>query len=182
MTKPIDTLNLQHQNIGRLIALIEREVDVVDDGGMPRVAMLQDIMQYINHFMGATQHSLEERLIARAEAVGTAGKADLDECRRLRDAAATCGRTFAALVEAVREEQLVERTGFVRAGRDFVEAQRRHFAVEEDKVFPALRRVMREDELEALGDELERERDPLLGGIVEKEYRQLYEYILRSSA
>ena len=49
MTKPLDHLHQQHQNIHRLVDLLEREIGVVDDGGMPNVSMLQDIMQWGEH-------------------------------------------------------------------------------------------------------------------------------------
>lgn len=181
MTQPFDTLNLQHQNINRLITLVEREIDVVEHGGMPRVAMLKDIMQYVTHYVDVTRQPFEERLIERAHAVGGAAKADLAECRRQHETAVDRAREFTAIVEAVTEEQLVERTAFVRIGRDFVDAQRLHIALEEDTVFPALRRALGEDELETVGDAVEHARDPLIGGIVEREYRQLYDYILRSA-
>ncbi|KAA3633758.1 MAG: hypothetical protein DWQ08_01420, partial [Proteobacteria bacterium] len=106
---------------------------------------------------------------------------EVEECKRQHHQLGEMGREFMAVVEAVREEQLVERTVFARVGREFVEAQLAHIDLEEGKVFPALRQVLSEDEMSAVFEDMDSRKDPLFGGIVDKEYQQLYDYIIRSA-
>ncbi len=181
MSKPLDVLHEQHRNIARLIDLLEREIGVVENGGNPNVSMLQDIMQYIIRYVDVAHHPLEERLIARFEEAEGQSVGEVEECKKQHEEVISLGQNFNAVVEAVREEQLVERTEFVRAGREYIDFQRKHMDLEEGRVFPTLKRALSDEELQAVGDEVEQSRDPLFGGIVEKEYKQLYDYIIRSA-
>lgn len=181
MTNPIELLNEQHRNITRLVHLIEKEIDRVRDEETPNVSLLLDIMQYLTRYIDAAHHPLEELMIARYEEVEAPENREVEECKRQHKELWELGREFMAVVEAVREEQLVERTEFARIGRQFVEAQLAHIDLEEGKVFPALRKALSDDELQKVADDMEHRKDPLFGGIVEKEYQQLYDYIMRSA-
>jgi hemerythrin-like domain-containing protein len=181
MTTPIDQLKEQHLNIARLLRLIERELEKVSSEGTPNVSLLLDIMQYLTRYVDVAHHPLEELLIERVEQSEESANGELAECKRQHKSLADLGRSFSAVVEAVREEQLVERTQFASAGHEFVNAQLAHISLEESKVFPTLKRALNDEEMIAIGEEMESSRDPLFGGIVEKEYQQLYDYIIRSA-
>ncbi len=181
MSNPFEILNEQHQNIAKLIQLIEREIDRVDDEDVPNVSLLMDIMQYLTRYVDVAHHPLEEALIARYKEKWETSTEEIDECQRQHHSLVDEGRDFMAVVEAVREEQLVERSQFSITGREFVEAQLDHINLEESKVFPELKARLDEKELEAVAAEISSRKDPLFGSIVDKEYQNLYDYILRSA-
>lgn len=181
MTRPIELLNQQHRNIAKLVHLIEKEIDRVTDEENPNVSLLLDIMQYLTRYVDVAHHPLEELLIARYEKKEATENDEVEECKRQHKMLWDLGREFMAVVEAVREEQLVERTEFSRIGREFVDAQLAHIDLEEGKVFPALGKVLDDDEMMAVSDEMEHRKDPLFGSIVEREYEQLYDYIIRTA-
>jgi hemerythrin-like domain-containing protein len=181
MSKPIEQLNEQHQNIAKLLHLLEHEIDRVAGEDTPNVSLLLDIMQYLTRYVDVAHHPLEELLIARYEEKEAPENEEVKECKRQHKELVALGREFMAVVEAVREEQLVERVEFERIGRNFVEAQLAHIDLEEGKVFPTLKKTLDDEEMESVAAEMASRRDPLFGGIVEKEYSQLYDYIIRSS-
>ncbi len=181
MTNAIDVLNEQHKNIAKLIHLVEKEVDRVADEDTPNVGLLLDIMQYLTRYVDVSHHPLEELMMEHYEKKVPSENQEVSECRRQHQRLMELGREFMAVVEAVREEQLVERVEFTRIGSEFVEAQLAHMDLEEGKVFPELRRTLGDQELDEVTNEMINSRDPLFGGIVEKEYQQLYDYILRSA-
>ncbi len=181
MTTPIEELIREHAHIRKLLQLVEKEIDKVAHEATPNVSLLMDIMQYLTRYVDVAHHPLEELLIARYEETAGTDNDAVEECKRQHVNLGESGREFSAVVEAVREEQLVERVQFERVGRRFVQAQYDHIDLEENRVFPALAEALDEKAMQEVADEMAARRDPLFGGIVEKEYSQLYDYIIRSA-
>lgn len=180
MTKPIEMLVDQNRDVDRLVELVEREIGRVEDGGMPNTALLLDIMQYITRYADVFHQALERRLLAKLSSKAGEREA-LDACQQDQRAMQQRAQDFVAVLEAVREEQLVERETFVREGRAFVEARRRYVDRDEATVLPALARGLADADIAAVEHEFRHRRDPVLDGMVEAEYRQLYDFILRSA-
>jgi hemerythrin-like domain-containing protein len=180
MSQLFDTLASQHKNIFRLLSLIEAQIDCVEADEMPNVNLMLDIMQYLTRYVDAAHHPVEEALMDLYENQVSEADACVALCHSQHDKILELGRSFGAVIEGVREEQLVERQQFIKAGRDYVEYQLEHMNLEEGQVFPLLRATLQNPQIEAVGESITASRDPLFGKIVEKEYQKLYDYILRS--
>ncbi|GJL82226.1 MAG: cation-binding protein [marine bacterium B5-7] len=181
MTQIFEELNNQHKNIVTLIHMIENQIDRVANEEMPNVSLLLDIMQYLTRYVDVSHHPTEELLIARYEQSEAPENHEVHECKLQHRQLLGLGREFLAIVEAVREEQLVERVEFERVGREFIQKQLDHIDLEEGKVFPVLKKSLNKKALKEVREELAQSKDPLFGDIVDKEYQKLYDYIIRSA-
>jgi len=181
MTGLFETLTTQHKNIHKLVTLIEKEIDRVDDGEMPNIELMADMMQYLIRYVDVAHHPLEETLMSIYESETDSTDESVATCKAQHKQILALGQTFSAVIEGVREEQLVERQQFVEAGRDYVETQMEHMNLEEGKVFPVLRAALSDEQIKQADSEISSSRDPLFGAIVEDEYQKLYDYIIRSA-
>lgn len=181
MSDLFETLTEQHRNTLKLIRIIEKQIDRVEDGESPDLNLMADIMQYLTRYVDTAHHPLEEALIdLYLESVEEPSAAVLS-CREQHGVLAELGREFNAIIEGVREEQLVERKLFTRVGRAFIEKQIEHMDLEEGSVFRSLKDTLAREQLEQAVASVARGRDPLFDTIVESEYSKLYSYILRSA-
>ena len=57
-----------HVNFGRLLSMLESELDLVHEGGSPDYEMMLDIMYYMTHYSDAVHHPKEDLLFARIRA------------------------------------------------------------------------------------------------------------------
>src|ERR1043166_8884417 len=137
MPKIIGLLLEEHQNIGKLLLVLERELDVFDHGGRPDYEILQTIIQYFQDYPESCHHPKEEAIFAKLKARDPAAAkcvGDLDaehaaETRRLG--------SFARAVEYILADQEFLRENFHLAVHDFIEHQRDHLEKEERLLFPA---------------------------------------------
>ena len=114
---------------------------------------------------------LKERDPAAAEALGDLG-AEHENLSELT-------RRFAEAVDSLLADAEMPREAFDRAVRDFIERQRHHMAVEEEKFFPQALKALSEGDWSEIDGQLVDRDDPLFGAEVEDRFRDLRNRILQ---
>lgn len=178
MSKIISVLLEEHQNIGKLLLVLERELEIFARNQRPDYEVLQTIIQYFQDYPDSCHHPKEElvfrKLKARdpgaAKRFGDVEADHVDEALRLR--------SFARAVEAVLADQEILRESFHLAVHDFIENQRRHLEKEEKLLFPAAVKALRPKDWVEIEAQLNNRKDPLFDSVEEK-FRALQETILR---
>jgi hemerythrin-like domain-containing protein len=179
MPKIIGLLLEEHQNIGKLLLVLERELDVFDHGGRPDYEILQTIIQYFQDFPESCHHPKEEAIFtklkardpAAAKRVGDVEAEHAVETRRLG--------SFARAVEYILADQEFLRENFHMAVQDFIEHQREHLEKEERLLFPAALRALRPEDWAEINTRLDDRKDPLFDNVVEEKFHDLQKTILR---
>src|ERR1043165_2143847 len=179
MPKIIALLLEEHQNIEKLLVVLERELDVFDRGGRPDYEILQTIIQYFQDYPESCHHPKEEAIFAKlkardpaaAKCVGDLEAEHAAETRRLG--------SFARAVEYIVADQEFLRENFHLAVHDFVEHQRDHLEKEERLLFPAALRAFRPQDWAEIDARLDGRKDPLFDSAVEEKFHDLQKTILR---
>src|SRR5437868_6164632 len=68
MPKIINLLLEEHQNIEKLLVVLEQELDVFDRGGRPDYEILQTIIRYFQDYPESCHHPKEERIFEKLKA------------------------------------------------------------------------------------------------------------------
>ncbi len=179
MPQIIDILFEEHQNIEKLLLVLERELDVFDHGGRPDYEILQTIIQYFQDYPESCHHPKEETIFeklkardpAAAKRFGDVEAEHAVETRRLN--------SFARVVEYILADQEFLRENFRLAVHEFIEHQREHLEKEERLLFPAALKALRPEDWAEIDTRLDDRKDPLFDSVVEEKFHDLQKTILR---
>ena len=179
MPKIIDILLEEHQNIEKLLLVLEHELEIFDRSGRPDYEILQTIIQYFQDYPENCHHPKEELIFEKLKLRDPAA------ARRFGDVEAEHGiearrlRSFSRAVEYVLADQEFLRQSFHLAVHDFIEHQREHLKKEERLLFPAALKALRSEDWAAIDARLDDRKDPLFDSVVEEKFHNLQKTILR---
>jgi hemerythrin-like domain-containing protein len=168
-----------HVNFGRLLSLLEGELDVVHEGGSPDYEMMLDIMYYMTHYSDAVHHPKEDllfaRIRARDETVGPAVDALSSQHAQLRD----MGEALVHALGNVMNDEIAPRARIEATARAYVSALRAHMRTEEREMLPCAARVLKESDWAEINAAVAGVDDPLFGAQVAERYAGLRDQIHR---
>jgi hemerythrin-like domain-containing protein len=179
MSRIIETLLEEHQNIEKLLHVLEQELEIFDRGESPDYEILQAIIDYFQDYPESYHHPKEdivfEKLKLRdpavAQQIGDAEAEHQVETNRLRQ--------FARGVEDVLAGRELLRQTFHGVVRDFIEHQRQHMAKEERLLFPSAVKALRPEDWVEINTRLSDRKDPLFDNSTEKKFHALQQTIVR---
>jgi hemerythrin-like domain-containing protein len=175
MSPIMQSLSLEHANMAKLLAMLERQIDIFKQGGTPDYHMIRQILEYNLEYADLYHHPKEDLIFARLrerypDTINTVNNLEEDH-RRL--AAQT--RRFAEAIANIVEGAELPRDRVMRMAEDYLESSRRHMEMEDKWVFPAARQWLTDADWEAVEREATRGDDPLFGPQVQDMYGALNE-------
>ena len=179
MPKIIDILLEEHQNIEKLLRVLEHELEIFDRGGRPDYEILQTIIQYFQDYPESCHHPKEEMIFQTLKARDPAAAKRFGDVEAEHEVETRRLRSFARAVDNVLADQEIPRESFHKAVRDFIEHQRQHLQKEELLLFPAARQALLRSDWAAIDARLDDRKDPLFDSVVEEKFRELQRTILR---
>lgn len=179
MPKIIDILLEEHQNIEKLLLVLEHELEIFDRGGRPDYEILQTIIQYFQDYPESCHHPKEEMIFEKLKARDPAAAKRFGDVEAEHELETKRLRSFARAVDSVLADQEFLRESFHLAVHDFVEHQRKHLQKEELLLFPAARKALHRADWAAIDARLDDRKDPLFDAVVEEKFQNLQSTILR---
>ena len=179
MTKIIDALRDDHQNIEKLLGVLEHELDLFDRNQRPDYDILQSIIQYFEDFPQSCHHPKEEMVFEKLRARDPGAAAAYGDIDAEHETEAKRLRKFADAVNAVLADQEVLRETFHLAVHEFIKNQRDHLKREEVRLFPAAAKALTAADWADVDARLADKKDPLFGGAAEERFHSLERTILR---
>ena len=179
MPKIIDILLEEHQNIEKLLLVLEHELEIFDRSGRPDYEILQTIIQYFQDYPESCHHPREEIIFERLKARDPAAARRFGDVEAEHEMEARRLRSFSRAVEYVLADQEFLRQSFHLAVHNFIEHQREHLKKEEQLLFPAALRALRPEDWTEIDGQLDDRKDPLFDSVVEKRFHNLAKTILR---
>ena len=179
MPKIIDILLDEHQNIEKLLLVLEHELEVFDRSGRPDYEILQSIIQYFQDYPESCHHPKEEMIFEKLKLRDPAAAKRFGDVEAEHGLEAKRLRSFARAVDSILADQEFLRESFHLAVHDFIEHQRQHLQKEERLLFPAAVKALRSDDWAEIDARLDDRKDPLFNSIVEERFQNLQRTILR---
>ena len=162
MPKIIDLLLEEHQNIEKLLLVLEHELAIFDRGGRPDYEILQTIIQYFQDYPERCHHAKEEMIFEKLKARDAVAAKRFGDAEAEHEVESRRLRSFARAVESVLADQEFLRESFHLAVHDFIEHQRQHLQKEERLLFPAAIKALRREDWAAIGARLDNRKDSLV--------------------
>ena len=179
MPKIIDILLEEHQNIEKLLLVLEHELEIFDRGARPDYEILQTIIHYFQDYPESCHHPKEEMIFETLKARDPAAAKRFGDVEAEHEVETRRLRSFARAVDNVLADQEFLRESFHLAVHDFIEHQRQHLQKEELLLFPAAKKALLRADWAAIDARLDDRKDPLFDSVVEEKFKDLQKTILR---
>ena len=164
----MQTLHDDHVNVARLLDLIERSLELTSRGDRSDLALAQQAMRYMTTYPDIYHHPTED--IVFATLVGRAPETQT-VVEQLSAEHLVLGTSGASFLQTLQTDD--NDAELLRVGEAYVTTLRAHMNVEEGKVFPIIKVVLRDADWDKMTRELEFARDPLFGPQLKSSYQAL---------
>lgn len=180
MAQSLRNLQLEHQNLGRLLDIMDEWIGGSGASQAPDYRLLRVIADYLLSYPDEVHHPKEDLIFLKLQRrdSGAASKLSrlLDEHRELREIT----HEFAAIVGDSKEPAASRRKQVLQATRKLVDYYRHHIEMEEEHFFPTAERALTRGDWAEIDFAFNERTDPLLHE-AETKYKNLRAKILRIS-
>ncbi len=138
MVEIIEILRQEHRNIEKLLRVMEQELSVFDRGERPDYEVFGAVIEFFKRYPDSCHHPKEDIIYEKFKACAPDRAATISdlEAEHREDAARL--RRVAQAIDAVLNDQELLRDDVDRIVRDFIDNERKHIALEDEVVFPAI--------------------------------------------
>jgi hemerythrin-like domain-containing protein len=178
MGSVIEVLREEHRNMTRLLQALKHQIDVFAEAGAPDYDVVGGVADYFLDYPDRCHHPKEDIVFAQLREAHPKEAAAIGDLANEHRAIHARAQQFRDTVNVLLNETDIARSAVVDAARLFIEAERRHMRMEEERFFPLAERLLTRDGWRKIEGELIKGSDPLFGGKVEEGFRKLSERLL----
>ena len=175
----IERLSREHRNIEKLLAVLERELEVFDRGDSPDYEVIRAVISYFEVYPEIYHHPQEDLVFARLRTRDPAAAAKVGDLAREHQKGAERLRRVAHAVDNVLADREILRQNVDAIVRDFIEHERRHMMMEDHDFFPAALKALKPQDWTEIASAVIDHKDPLFSDAAEQRFDALRAHILR---
>ena len=138
MIEIIEILRREHRNIEKLLHVMEQELNVFDRGERPDYEVFGAIIEFFKNYPDSCHHPKEDIIYAKFKERNPDRAASIADLEAEHREGAVRLRRVAQAIDAVLNDQELLRESVDRIVRDFIDNERKHIALEDEVVFPAI--------------------------------------------
>ena len=174
-------LRAEHKHIASVMEIFSQQLKAVDAGELVDTHIMYETMDYMVCWPDRFHHPREDLVYSRVAEVDASAADNVDSLQREHDLMGVKGRKLLADIDRWREGEI---TGdcVVKDGRDYIDKMYVHMNTEEKLVFPQIESVLSLADWRELAfeDQLKPASDPVFGGRVDREFRNLARKLRRN--
>jgi hemerythrin-like domain-containing protein len=133
----IERLSQEHRNIEKLLAILERELEVFDRGDRPDYEVIRAVISYFEAYPEVYHHPQEDLIFAKLRERDPVAAAKVGDLAREHHKGAERLHRVAHAVKNVLADAEVLRQNVDTIIRDFIAHERHHMMMEDRDFFPA---------------------------------------------
>ncbi len=138
MVEIIEILRQEHRNIEKLLDLMEQELCVFDRGERPDYEVFGAVIDFFKKYPDSCHHPKEDIIYEKFKARAPDRAASIADLEAEHREGAVRLRRVAQAIDNVLNDQELLRESVDRIVRDFIDNERKHIALEDEVVFPAI--------------------------------------------
>jgi hemerythrin-like domain-containing protein len=138
MVEIIEILRQEHRNIERLLQVMEQELTVFDRGERPDYEVFGAIVEFFKNYPDSCHHPKEDIIYEKFKTRDPGRAASVADLEAEHRQGAVRLRRVAQAIESVLNDQDLLRESVDRIVRDFIDNERKHIALEDEVIFPAI--------------------------------------------
>jgi hemerythrin-like domain-containing protein len=180
MLEALRLLRQEHENIARLLNILERQLAVFDRAEPPDYDILQAIADYFLGHPDLCHHPKEDIVFGKLQERDPGRAAEAGDLKAEHREISRLARQLADAAENVLGDVEVARDAFHRVVRHFIDHERRHMKMEEEVFFPAALEALTPDDWAEIDARISDQTDPLFGPEVAERFKDLWTHIVSS--
>src|SRR6185295_10020322 len=175
----IERLSQEHRNIEKLLAILERELQVFDRADRPDYKVIDAVISYFELYPEVYHHPQEDLVFAKLKIRDPAAAAKVGNLTLEHQKGAERLRRVAQAVDSVLADREILRQNVDNIVRDFIDHQRRHIMMEDRDFFPAALIALEPQDWTEIASALTSHEDPLFSEAAEETFDSVRAHILR---
>jgi len=175
----VERLSQEHRNIRKLLAVLERELEIFDAGERPDYEVIRSIISYFEVYTAIYHHPQEDQVYAKLKIRDPAAVKRVGNLAREHRLGADRLRKVAEAIEFVLSDEEVLRQNVDNVVREFIAHERQHMMMEDQVFFPAALKALKPADWKDIASALDDHRDPLFSDATEDRFGRVREYILK---
>ena len=182
MADVLQQLSEDHRNIARLLAILERQLIRFDRAERPDYELLMAIADYFTGFPDRCHHPKEDLILRRMREKDPVAADAVGDLEAEHEKIGELAQRFKEAVQNVLTEVEMPRSAFDAVLRHFIQDQRQHMLMENERFFPLALKILTDKDWTEIEMEADNEEDPLFGSEAAEEFESLRQSILRWEA
>jgi hemerythrin-like domain-containing protein len=175
----IERLSQEHRNIDKLLAILERELEVFDRGDRPDYEVIRAVISYFEVYPEVYHHPQEDLVFAKLRERDPVAAAKIGDLALEHQKGAERLRRVAQAIDSVLADREILRQNVDKIVRDFIEYERRHIMMEDRDFFPAALKALEPQDWTEIASALTSHKDPLFSDVAEERFDGLRAHIVR---
>ncbi len=171
MSETLKKLKNDHRNVQILIEIIEKEIELFENGERPDYELVRMILNYLLTYPDLHHHPLEDAIVRKLKNIDAVpGATELEfEHRKLSSTI----RRFLAAINNILTDDMLPRDWFCTIAVEFVTFFRKHMQMEEVVIFPAAQQSLSAADWADIDAQICHQEDPLFGPDPEADFAEL---------
>jgi hemerythrin-like domain-containing protein len=170
---PVTAWHDEHAYFGRLLQVLQEEVDTLYAGGTPNYELVLDIVFYLRDYSDQVHHPREDEAFKRLSRRSPELRPILVRLQQEHRVIAQSGDRLRELVEEAVSDTVVPRADIEAAASTYIVYYRRHIETEEKEVLPVAARELTEADWLAAREAAPSKPNPLVGEDADDRFRRL---------
>ena len=162
-SSPVALWHAEHVYFGRLLGLLQQELDKFHRGERPDYELMLDVVAYLRDYTDQYHHPREDVAFVRLAARSKELKLDLARLAQEHRVLARAGETLRGHLEAILVGALVQRSEVEVAAATYLVYYGNHIAKEEELVLPRAAQLLKAADWQAVRSAVTAAADPLFG-------------------
>jgi hemerythrin-like domain-containing protein len=143
MVEIIEMLREEHRNIEKLLDVLEQELNVFDRSERPNYEVINAVIDFFQKYPDSCHHPKEDIVYEKFRTLAPEQAASIADLRDEHREGALRLRRVAQAIDNVLSDQDLLRESVDLIVRDFIDGERKHIALEDQVIFPAIADILR---------------------------------------
>ncbi len=175
----IDGLHREHHEMRSILALMQDQLNVIEQGGIPDMALFGYALYYMRNFPAALHHPKEDLMFERLQKRAPFLASCLNGLREQHRVIYELENWLAEMAAQVPMQGAAAYPRVVEFGRRYLMVQREHAETEERQVFPLAEKLLKPEDWESLDDPSPEAAEALCGAGQLQRFLSLFGYIMK---
>lgn len=162
-----------HVNFGKLLNLLEDQLELFHAGGSPQYDLMLDVMYYMTHYPDVLHHPKEDIVFAKVRERAASAGPIIDELTSEHASLRESGRELVRDLDDIVNGSISSREVVERTARAYVTNFRNHMRVEETQILPLVAKLLGDRDWADVDAAIRHIEDPLFGARTEERYAAL---------
>ena len=161
MTQAISAIRKEHQNMTRLLDLLDQQIDLIENAVRPDYELIKEIVDYFLTYPDLYHHPKEDLIFRKIKRRAPELAANLFDLEAEHENVSQRLHTFTKALVNVMLEVEISRDSLVSMAREFIDGERKHMTDEEEHFFPLALNTLIDDDWTDINAAIEGFSDPL---------------------